>query len=236
MNLKKFALPIIAASVFSVGSIASAEESAAEKFESKESKIGYAFGVMFGQRMRNELGNIDLDQFASGMKTAFNGEPQLISDEEIAQILSEYQREMQQKQIAQLQLQGEENKKIGSDFLNDNKSKEGVVTLESGLQYKVVTEGKGPQPGATDSVTVHYTGSFINGEVFDSSVERGQPATFPVNGVIAGWTEALQLMPTGSKWQLYIPSDLAYGPNGNRSIGPNETLLFEVELIEVKKN
>ena len=236
MNIKKIALPLIAASVLSAGSVAIAEENAAAKFESKDAKIGYAFGVMFGQRMRNELGNIDLDQFANGMKTAFNGEPQLMSDEEIAQTLSEYQREMQQKQIAELQKQGEENKKTGETFLSENKNKEGVVTLESGLQYKVLTEGKGPQPNASDSVTVHYTGSFINGEVFDSSVERGQPATFPVNGVIAGWTEALQLMPTGSKWQLFIPSDLAYGPNGNRSIGPNETLLFEVELIEVKKN
>lgn len=236
MNIKKLALPLVAAGALSVGSVAIAEESAVEKFESKEAQIGYAFGVMFGQRMRNELGNIDLDQFANGMKTAFNGEPQLLSDDEIAQILTEYQREMQQQQIANLQKQGEESKKIGETFLTENKNKEGVVTLESGLQYKVLTEGKGPQPGASDSVTVHYTGSFINGEVFDSSVERGQPATFPVNGVIAGWTEALQLMPTGSKWQLFIPSDLAYGPNGNRSIGPNETLLFEVELIEVKKN
>ena len=235
MNIKKIALPLIAAGALSAGSVAVAEEGAAAKFENNEAKIGYAFGVMFGQRMRNELGNIDLDQFADGMKTAFNGEPQLMSDEEIAQTLSEYQREMQQKQIAELQKQGEENKKTGEAFLSENKNKEGVVTLESGLQYKVLTEGKGPQPGASDSVTVHYTGSFINGEVFDSSVERGQPATFPVNGVIAGWTEALQLMPTGSKWQLFIPSDLAYGPNGNRSIGPNETLLFEVELIEVKK-
>lgn len=236
MNMKKLALPFIAASALSVGSVAIAEESAANKFENKEAQIGYAFGVMFGQRMRNELGDIDLDQFSNGMKTAFNGEPQLLSDEEIAQILTEYQREMQQQQIANLQKQGEENKKIGDAFLAENKNKEGVVTLESGLQYKVLTEGKGPQPSASDSVTVHYTGSFINGEVFDSSVERGQPATFPVNGVIAGWTEALQLMPTGSKWQLFIPSDLAYGPNGNRSIGPNETLLFEVELIEVKKS
>ena len=103
------------------------------------------------------------------------------------------------------------------------------------MQYKVITEGKGVQPGLTDRVKVHYTGTLIDGTVFDSSVERGQPAAFPVNGVISGWTEALQLMPSGSKWQLYIPSDLAYGPNGNRSIGPNETLLFEVELLEVVK-
>jgi len=190
---------------------------------------------MFGERLRNELQDIDLDQFANGLKSAFNDEPQLLTDDEIAQTLSEYQREMQEKQIAELQKLSEANKIVGEEFLSANKDKEGVVTLESGLQYKVLTEGKGPQPAATDTVTVHYTGSLISGEVFDSSVSRGEPATFPLNGVIAGWTEALQLMPTGSKWQLYIPADLAYGPQGNRSIGPNETLLFEVELIEIAK-
>ena len=109
------------------------------------------------------------------------------------------------------------------------------TSTSSGLQYEILQSGDGATPGPTDTVTAHYHGTFEDGRVFDSSVERGEPATFPVNGVISGWTEALQLMPTGSKWQLYIPSDLAYGPNGNRSIGPNETLLFEVELLEVNK-
>ena len=234
MNIKKIALPLLTASLIGMTPVTLAEDGAA-KFESKEAKVSYAFGVMFGQRMRNELKDIDLDQFANGLKSAFNDEPQLLTDDEIAQTLSEYQREMQEKQIAELQKLSEANKVVGEEFLSANKDKEGVVTLESGLQYKVLTEGKGPQPAATDTVTVHYTGSLISGEVFDSSVSRGEPATFPLNGVIAGWTEALQLMPTGSKWQLYIPADLAYGPQGNRSIGPNETLLFEVELIEIAK-
>ncbi|KZX72556.1 peptidylprolyl isomerase [Oleiphilus sp. HI0009] len=234
MNIKKIALPLLTASLIGMSPVTLAEDGAA-KFESKEAKVSYAFGVMFGQRMRNELKDIDLDQFANGLKSAFNDEPQLLTDDEIAQTLSEYQREMQEKQIAELQKLSEANKIVGEEFLSANKDKEGVVTLESGLQYKVLTEGKGPQPAATDTVTVHYTGSLISGEVFDSSVSRGEPATFPLNGVIAGWTEALQLMPTGSKWQLYIPADLAYGPQGNRSIGPNETLLFEVELIEIAK-
>jgi len=234
MNIKKIALPLLTASLIGMSPVTLAEDGAA-KFESKEAKVSYAFGVMFGQRMRNELQDIDLDQFANGLKSAFNDEPQLLTDDEIAQTLSEYQREMQEKQIAELQKLSEANKIVGEEFLSANKDKEGVVTLESGLQYKVLTEGKGPQPAATDTVTVHYTGSLISGEVFDSSVSRGEPATFPLNGVIAGWTEALQLMPTGSKWQLYIPADLAYGPQGNRSIGPNETLLFEVELIEIAK-
>lgn len=233
--MKKLALPLIAASILGTSAPLMAEEEAAAQFENEQAKVSYAFGVMFGQRMRNDLGEIDLDQFANGMKSAFNDEPQLLSDDEIAKILSEYQREMQQKQISDLQKLSEENKKAGETFLAENKNKEGVVTLESGLQYKKLTEGKGPQPSEADTVTVHYTGSLINGEVFDSSVERGQPATFPLNGVIAGWTEGLQLMPTGSKWRLFIPADLAYGSSGNRSIGPNETLIFDVELLEIKK-
>jgi len=235
MNMKKLALPLIVASILGTSAPLMAEEEAAAQFENEQAKVSYAFGVMFGQRMRNDLGEIDLDQFANGMKSAFNDEPQLLSDDEIAKILSEYQREMQQKQISNLQKLSEENKKAGETFLAENKNKEGVVTLESGLQYKKLTEGKGPQPSEADTVTVHYTGSLINGEVFDSSVERGQPATFPLNGVIAGWTEGLQLMPTGSKWRLFIPADLAYGSSGNRSIGPNETLIFDVELLEIKK-
>lgn len=235
MNMKKLALPLIAASILGTSAPLMAEEEATAQFENEQAKVSYAFGVMFGQRMRNDLGEIDLDQFANGMKSAFNDEPQLLSDDEIAKILSEYQREMQQKQISDLQKLSEENKKAGETFLAENKNKEGVVTLESGLQYKKLTEGKGPQPSEADTVTVHYTGSLINGEVFDSSVERGQPATFPLNGVIAGWTEGLQLMPTGSKWRLFIPADLAYGSSGNRSIGPNETLIFDVELLEIKK-
>lgn len=235
MNMKKLALPLIVASILGTSAPLMAEEEAAAQFENEQAKVSYAFGVMFGQRMRNDLGEIDLDQFANGMKSAFNDEPQLLSDDEIAKILSEYQREMQQKQISDLQKLSEENKKAGETFLAENKNKEGVVTLESGLQYKKLTEGKGPQPSEADTVTVHYTGSLINGEVFDSSVERGQPATFPLNGVIAGWTEGLQLMPTGSKWRLFIPADLAYGSSGNRSIGPNETLIFDVELLEIKK-
>lgn len=235
MNMKKLALPLIAASILGTSAPLMAEEEAAAQFENEQAKVSYAFGVMFGQRMRNDLGEINLDQFANGMKSAFNDEPQLLSDDEIAKILSEYQREMQQKQISDLQKLSEENKKAGENFLAENKNKEGVVTLESGLQYKKLTEGKGPQPSEADTVTVHYTGSLINGEVFDSSVERGQPATFPLNGVIAGWTEGLQLMPTGSKWRLFIPADLAYGSSGNRSIGPNETLIFDVELLEIKK-
>jgi FKBP-type peptidyl-prolyl cis-trans isomerase FklB len=142
---------------------------------------------------------------------------------------------MREKQQAKMQVAGDANKKEGEAFLADNKSKEGVVALPSGLQYKVLKEGNGPKPTATDSVVCNYRGTLINGTEFDSSTKHGGPATFPVNGVIKGWTEALQLMPVGSKWQLFVPSDLAYAERGaGADIGPNATLIFEVELVSIQ--
>lgn len=205
-----------------------------KSLDTQDQKVSYSFGLVLGKRMTNDMPDLQIDVFVQGLKDAYSGSAQLITDEQVAKTLADFQRDLQQKQLEEVQKVGAENKKTGMTFLEANKNKEGVVTLESGLQYKVLTEGKGPQPGSTDVVKVHYTGSLINGSVFDSSIDRGQPVTFPVNGVIAGWTEALQLMPTGSKWQLFIPSDLAYGPNGNRSIGPNETLLFDVELLGIE--
>lgn len=203
--------------------------------ENDQEKVSYSFGLVLGKRMKNDLPDLNVDVFMQGVKDAIQSKAPLLNDEEVAEVLSTFQRDMQQQQMEKVQEISDKNKKVGQEFLAKNKNKEGVVTLESGLQYKVLKEGKGPQPGPSDVVKVHYTGSLISGEVFDSSVERGEPVTFPLNGVIAGWTEALQLMPTGSKWQLYIPSELAYGTNGNRSIGPNETLLFDVELISIEK-
>ncbi len=205
-----------------------------KSLDTQDQKVSYSFGLVLGKRMTNDMPDMQIDVFVQGLKDAYSGSAQLITDEQVSKILADFQRDLQQKQLEEVQKTGAVNKKTGTEFLEANKNKEGVVTLESGLQYKVLTEGKGPQPGSTDVVKVHYTGSLINGTVFDSSIDRGQPVTFPVNGVIAGWTEALQLMPTGSKWQLFIPSDLAYGPNGNRSIGPNETLLFDVELLGIE--
>lgn len=225
---------LMALSLAAASTLAMANEPV-KTLESREQQVSYGFGMMFGKRMSSEIPELDLAAFTQGLKDAYEGNPQLLTDAEVSTLLNEYQREQQQKRMAEIQQQGETNKKAGEAFLAANKDKEGVVTLESGLQYKVIKAGKGVQPGPTDSVKVHYTGSLINGEVFDSSVERGQPVTFPVNGVISGWTEALQLMPSGSKWQLFIPSNLAYGANGNRSIGPNETLLFDVELLDVIK-
>ena len=161
------------------------------------------------------------------MSTVFAGKmPEIIPDE-ANKILQDYFDKLQNKK-------GEAALKAGEKFLSENKSKEGVVTLPSGLQYKILKEGNGPKPKASDTVKCHYEGRLINGAVFDSSIRRGEPAEFPVNGVIAGWVEALQLMNTGSKWQLYIPSELAYGARGaGQSIGPNETLVFDVELLDI---
>lgn len=229
--MKKIIIAIGMASLVSLNAAADT----VKVLENEEQKVSYSFGLVLGKRMQNDLPDLNVDVFMQGVKDAIQNKAPLLSDEQVGEVLAKFQRDMQQQQMEQVQKISSENQKIGTEFLAKNKNKEGVVTLESGLQYKVLTEGKGPQPGAEDVVKVHYTGSLISGEVFDSSVERGEPVTFPLNGVIAGWTEALQLMPTGSKWQLYIPSELAYGTNGNRSIGPNETLLFDVELIGIEK-
>src|SRR6202008_1398185 len=170
-----------------------------------------------------------------GMKDALAGGKLLMSEDEARAAVMQVQNEVRQKQAEKAKEAGAANKKEGDEFLAANKAKEGVVTLPSGLQYKILTTGTGPKPAATDSVVCNYRGTLIDGKEFDSSYKRGQPATFPVNGVIKGWTEALQLMPVGSKWQLFIPPDLAYGERGaGADIGPNSTLIFDVELISIQ--
>jgi len=160
----------------------------------------------------------------------------LLTQEEAQAALMEVQNELRKKQQEKMQVAGEANKKEGEAFLAANKAKEGIVTLPSGLEYKILKEGTGPKPTASDSVVCNYRGTLINGTEFDSSYKRGQPATFPVNGVIKGWTEALQLMPVGSKWQLFVPSSLAYAERGaGGDIGPNATLIFEVELLSIQE-
>ena len=170
-----------------------------------------------------------------GLKDALAGGKTALTEDQARATLMEVQTEMRKKQQEQMQVAGEASKKEGEAFLAANKSKEGVVTLPSGLQYKILTQGTGPKPTASDSVVCNYRGTLINGTEFDSSYKRGEPATFPVSGVIKGWTEALQLMPVGSKWQLFVPSDLAYGERSPApEIGPNSTLIFEVELLSIQ--
>jgi FKBP-type peptidyl-prolyl cis-trans isomerase FklB len=197
-------------------------------------KASYSLGIDIGRKLKAQAIDLDGDLLSRGIKDAMAGKAAL-KDEDMRAAMLAFQQELAAKQNAAMQVQADKNKKEGEDFLAANKKKPGVVTLPSGLQYQVIKEGTGKTPKATDTVTTNYEGKLIDGTVFDSSNKHGGPASFPVNGVIKGWTEALQLMKTGSKWKLFIPSDLAYGPQGRPpAIGPNALLVFDLELVDVK--
>ena len=200
-------------------------------------KASYAIGMNVGSGMKRQGIDVDSAALVQGLKDALAGNKPLMTEDEARAAIMKLQTEMQSQAQAKAKQEGEANQKEGAAYLAANKGKEGVVTLPSGLQYKILKEGTGAKPTAADSVVCNYRGTLINGTEFDSSYKRGEPATFPVGGVIKGWTEALQLMPVGSKWQLFIPSDLAYGPRGTPGgpIGPNSTLVFEVELLSIKE-
>lgn len=206
-----------------------------ENKEKELDRISYALGLSMGNNFKaSGIEKIDFQDFADGVAAVFNGlAPKMSYDEAKAEI-QKFFGEMEARQKEAASKMAEVNSKAGEAFLAENGKRMEVRTTPSGLQYEVLTEGDGPQPSADDQVEVHYTGKFIDGTVFDSSVDRGQPATFGVTQVIPGWVEALQLMKAGSKWRLFIPSALAYGPNGvPGTIGPNQTLIFDVELIKV---
>jgi len=224
---------IVALSIFLLTGQVYAEEQTSLK--SQKDKVSYIIGVDIGGNLKSRAIDIDLDLFLKGLKDGLAGNKPLLSDTEIHETMNTFKEEMAKKQEEAMKKAAEKNKKEGDAFLAENKKKEGVVTLPSGLQYKIITEGTGKTPKATDTVTVNYRGSLVDGTEFDSSYKRGQPATFPVNGVIKGWTEALQLMKEGAKWQLFIPSDLAYGEKAPPQIGPNATLIFDVELMSVSE-
>ena len=210
---------------------------AAEKKELKtqKEKLSYALGMNMGNSLKINAIEVDEETLLKGIKDTLNNGKMLMTEQEAKDTIMALQKELQSKQQEHAKAAAEKNKKDGEAFLAANKGKEGVKTLPSGLQYQVITEGKGKSPKADDTVTVQYRGTLIDGTEFDSSYKRGQPATFPVGGVIKGWTEALQLMKEGSKWQLFIPSNLAYGENGaGATIGPNAVLIFEVELVSIK--
>jgi FKBP-type peptidyl-prolyl cis-trans isomerase len=198
-------------------------------------KASYAIGMNIGKGMHQQSVDVDPAILMRGLTDGLSGGKTLMTDEEAKSALMALQAEVRKKQEEIAKAQGEVNKKEGAAFLAENKTKEGVVTLPSGLQYKILQQGTGPKPTAKDIVVCNYRGTLLNGKEFDSSYKRGQPATFPLGQVIKGWTEALQLMPVGSKWQLFVPAELAYGErNMGPDITPYSTLIFEVELVSIK--
>jgi len=217
-------------------STAAKPAAAGSALTTKKQKASYALGMNVGNGMRKQgVGaSVDATVVARGLRDALSGGKTAMTEEEMKTALQGLAAEVGAAQSAKAKEASGPNRKEGEAFLLTNKSKDGVKTLPDGMQYKVLTEGKGPKPSASDTVTVNYRGTLINGKEFDSSYKRGQPASFPVSGVIKGWTEALQLMPVGSKWQLFIPADLAYGDHGpGGEIGPGDTLIFEVELLSI---
>ena len=200
--------------------------------KNQKDKMSYIIGMDIGNNLKTQSIDVEPNILAKGVKDALTGGKPLLTEQEIRETMTAFQNEMRVKQ----EVVARKNKEQGDSFLAENKKKEGVKTLQSGLQYKVIKVGVGKKPKLNDYVTTHYRGTLIDGTEFDSSYKRGQPATFQVSGVIPGWTEALQLMETGAKWQLFIPSNLAYGERGAGGvIGPNATLIFEIELISIQE-
>ena len=217
------------------GQTSATKAPASRTLETPKDKLSYSIGMNIGKSLKRDNVEVDPDLLLRGVKDVLGGGTPLMTDEEAQSTLNELQADLRKKQEQEVQQLAETNKKEGEAFLAANKTKAGVVALPSGLQYKILQEGTGPKPTAADTVTVNYRGTLVNGTEFDSSYKRGQPASFPVGGIIKGWTEALLLMPVGSKWQLFIPPELAYGPRqAGPAIGPNSTLVFEVELLSIQ--
>jgi FKBP-type peptidyl-prolyl cis-trans isomerase FklB len=227
----------IAITVFLGCALAAAPAWAADApaLKTTQDKVSYSIGLSVGRNLKTQEIEVDLDTFTLGLRDGMAGDKQQLSDDEIREVMFAYQMERRAKQVEAHNKVATANKKQGDDFLASNKKKKGVKTTASGLQYKVIKVGTGKAPKPESTVTAHYRGTLLDGTEFDSSYTRGEPAQFPVNGVIAGWTEVLQLMKVGGKVQVWIPPDLAYGEQGAGSrIGPNSTLMFEIELIEVE--
>jgi FKBP-type peptidyl-prolyl cis-trans isomerase len=201
----------------------------------EQQKKSYSIGLNIGLNLYEQELQIDVNSLTKGLQDGLANAKPALPEAEIRAALMNLQKEVAERQTAKRKELADQNSKEAEAFLTQNKTKEGVITLPSGLQYKILTTGTGPKPAASDTVVTHYKGTFLNGTQFDSSYDRGEPAKFTVNGVIPGWTEALQLMPVGSKWQLFIPPNLAYGENGFQNvIPPNSALLFDIELISIE--
>lgn len=209
---------------------------AATSLSNDKDKLSYSIGADLGSSFKKQDIGVNPSIMLKGIEDALNGGPMLLTEEQRQDVLNKFQKDLMNKRNAEFTKKSEDNKAKGEAFLAQNKSKPGVVTLPSGLQYKIIDAGNGAKPTKEDTVTVDYKGTLINGEVFDSTEKSGKPATFKLSQVIPGWTEVMQLMPTGATWEVYIPSNLAYGPrNVGSSIGPNETLIFKIHLLSVKK-
>jgi FKBP-type peptidyl-prolyl cis-trans isomerase FklB len=221
---------IVILATLAIGPLAFGQEKPVQLKDTKD-KVSYSIGLNIGSNFKKQNLELNTDALAAGVKDALSGKKPLLNDNEIHDTMTAWEKDLRDKQKAAAQ----KNAAEGEKFLTENKKKEGVKTTASGLQYKVIKEGTGAQAKATDTVSVNYRGTLIDGTEFDSSYKRGQPAVFPVNWVIKGWTEALQLMKVGSKYQLFIPANLAYGERAvGPDIAPNSTLIFEVELLEAK--
>lgn len=235
--MNKKVLAVGALSLFALAGcnkdVASTQASKEIKLETLEQKVSYSIGVNVANGVRIKDFGFDTDVFAAAVSDVKNGADIRLTEEEMSATMQEFQTTMREKAMAEAKQLGEENLTIGKAHLEENAKVEGVVQTESGLQYKIITKGEGQIPQATDSVVAHYSGKLLDGTEFDSSYTRGQPATFGVTNLIPGWVEALQIMPVGSKWELTIPAELAYGERGNQGIPPNSTLKFELELIEI---
>jgi FKBP-type peptidyl-prolyl cis-trans isomerase FklB len=224
--MKKFIAVALLLSLFGVAVLAQKKGTP----KTQKEKVSYSLGLNIGKNMKMQGIEVDQEYLIQGMRDALSNAKTALSEKDMETAMKAFQQEMQTKQI----YADDKNKKDGEAFLAANKKKDGVITLASGLQYKVIKMGTGPKPTSLQIVTCNYRGTFIDGKEFDSSMRYGRPAEFPVNGVIKGWTEALQLMPVGSKWELYIPSDLAYGEKGSQpTIRPNSALIFEIELLSI---
>ena len=230
LRMKRLTIAIIAITFVAA---VSAEEKSTLK-DSKD-KVSYSIGLDIGSTLKKQNIDVNSDALVAGLKDALTGAKPQLTEEQIKETMTTFSNELKNKQQAATQEAAQKNTVEGEKFLAENKTKPGVKATASGLQYKVMKEGSGPSPKETDTVVTNYRGTLINGTEFDSSYKRNEPVTFPVNGVIKGWTEALQLMKKGAKYQLFVPAGLAYGPRGaGQEIGPNATLIFEVELVDIK--
>jgi FKBP-type peptidyl-prolyl cis-trans isomerase FklB len=224
---QKIVTIIALGTVFVAGIVLGAEES---RLKTEKDKVSYIIGTQIGIDMKHQGIEVDPDLVAKGIKDALAGQKRLLSEQQASETMAAFHKTMTAKRVEL----AARNRKEGDAFLTENRKKEGVISLPDGMQYKIIKAGIGKSPKITDTVVVNYRGTFIDGTEFESSYSRGEPAVFPVNGVIKGWSEALQLMKVGSTWQLFIPPQLAYGEQGSPRVGPKATLIFEVELVAIK--